>query len=80
MQIIYNQTLFWVGFFFSPFLAVIVLFKLLVMWYVRTIIVLKFCRPSSKTWRAAQTTTWFLMMSFLSLLLVLALLGYIITS
>ncbi|XP_018570841.1 transmembrane channel-like protein 3 isoform X2 [Anoplophora glabripennis] len=80
MQIIYNQTLFWVGFFFSPFLAVIIVVKLLIMWYVRKTIVLKFCRPSSKTWRAAQTTTWFLMMSFLSLLLVMGLLGYIITS
>ncbi|KAJ8963031.1 hypothetical protein NQ314_005603 [Rhamnusium bicolor] len=79
MQIIYNQTLFWVGFFFSPFLAILVVIKLLLIWYVRKLVVLKFCKPSSKSWRAAQTTAWFLMMAFLSLLLVMGLLGYIMT-
>ncbi|KAJ8915105.1 hypothetical protein NQ315_000357 [Exocentrus adspersus] len=80
MQIIYNQTLFWVGLFFSPFLAVMVSIKLFLIWYVRKTLVLKLCSPPSRSWRAAQTTTWFLMISFLSLLLVMALLGYIITS
>ncbi|KAJ8959243.1 hypothetical protein NQ318_022506 [Aromia moschata] len=79
MQVIYNQTLLWVGLFFSPFLAVIVMLKLLVMWYVRKLVVVRFCKPPAKSWRAAQATTWFLMMAFLSLLLIMGLMGYIIT-
>ncbi|KAJ8968030.1 hypothetical protein NQ317_017167 [Molorchus minor] len=46
MQVMYNQTLFWVGLFFSPFLAVIVVIKLLIMWYIKEIVVMKFCKPS----------------------------------
>lgn len=79
MQIIYNQTLFWVGLVFVPLLPVVIVIKLFLIWYIRQFGVLCLCKPSSKTWRAAQTTTWFLVMTFLSFLLVGGFLGYVIS-
>nr|CAI5856321.1 unnamed protein product [Callosobruchus analis] len=78
MQIIYNQTLFWVGFVFSPLLSIVITIKMFCLWYTRQF-VLKLCKPSSETWRAAQTQTWFQMMTFLGLLLVGGLLGYMLS-
>ncbi|CAH2015185.1 unnamed protein product [Acanthoscelides obtectus] len=48
------------------------------LWYIRQF-VLKLCKPSSETWRAAQTQTWFQMMTFLGLLLVGGLLSYMVS-
>lgn len=79
MQIIYNQTLFWVGLVFSPLLPAVVVVKLLLTWYIRYSTVIYLCKPSAKTWRAAQTSTWFLVMTFLSLLCIGGLVGYIIS-
>ncbi|KAB0793664.1 hypothetical protein PPYR_13284 [Photinus pyralis] len=78
LQLLYNQTLFWVGFYFSPLLAVVVVIKLWLSWYIRRTCTLKFCKPYSKSWKAAQTQTLFLILSFLSLLLVIITLGYIV--
>lgn len=79
LNIIYNQTLFFVGFYFSPFLAFIVILKMFVMFYVKKLGLLNNCQPSARPWRAAQTHTLFLVLSFVASLVVLILLGYIIT-
>ncbi|KAL1497386.1 hypothetical protein ABEB36_008365 [Hypothenemus hampei] len=79
MQIIYNQTLFWVGLVFSPLLPVVIVIKLFITWYIRYSVVLFLCKPSTKSWRAAQTSTWFLFMIFISLLCIGVLIGYIIS-
>ncbi|XP_050297995.1 transmembrane channel-like protein 3 isoform X2 [Anthonomus grandis grandis] len=80
MQIIYNQTLFWMGLMFSPILPIVMVIKLFLTWYIRLFIALFLCRPSAKTWRAAQTSTWFLVMTFLSFTVITGVLGYIISS
>ncbi|KAF2879289.1 hypothetical protein ILUMI_26881 [Ignelater luminosus] len=80
LNLMYNQTLFWVGLYFSPLLSVVVVLKLFCTWYIRRTCVLHFCQPSSKSWRAAQTQTWFLILSFISLVLVLIAHGYIIVN
>ncbi|XP_076275093.1 transmembrane channel-like protein 7 isoform X1 [Rhynchophorus ferrugineus] len=79
MHIIYNQSLFWVGLIFVPLLPIIIIIKLFLIWYIRQTVVLYLCRPSSKTWRAASTSTWFLTLTFVSLLLVGVFLGYLIS-
>ncbi|XP_044272315.1 transmembrane channel-like protein 5 [Tribolium madens] len=80
LQIIFNQALFWVGFFYSPILPVIVSLKMFIIWYVRQGCVHKFCKPPTKIWRAAQTQTWFMMMVFIGVLLVIAAHGYTLKS
>ncbi|XP_066251004.1 transmembrane channel-like protein 7 isoform X2 [Euwallacea similis] len=80
VQIIYNQSLFWVGLVFSPLLPVVVVIKLFLIWYIRYLIAIYLCKPSAKSWRAAQTSTWFLVMTFLSLLCIGGLICYVISN
>lgn len=79
LNIIYNETLFIVGFYFSPLLALVVVLKMFVTFYIRKLGLLHSCRPSTRPWRAAQTQTFFLVLSFVASLMALILLGYIIT-
>nr|CAD7443852.1 unnamed protein product [Timema bartmani] len=79
LNLIYNQTLFFVGFYFSPLLAAVIVIKMFIMFYIRKVGVLKNCVPSHRAWRAAQTQTLFLGLAFLSLLGVIILLVYIMT-
>ncbi|XP_066141953.1 transmembrane channel-like protein 7 [Euwallacea fornicatus] len=80
VQIIYNQSLFWVGLVFSPLLPVVIVIKLFLIWYIRYLIAIYLCKPSAKSWRAAQTSTWFLVMTFLSLLCIGGLICYVISN
>nr|CAD7432069.1 unnamed protein product [Timema monikensis] len=79
LNLIYNQTLFFVGFYFSPLLAAVIVIKMFIMFYIRKVGVLRNCVPSHRTWRAAQTQTLFLGLAFLSSLGVIILLVYIMT-
>jgi len=63
----------------SPLLPVVVVIKLFFTWYIRQCVVLYLCKPSVRSWRAAQTSTWFLVMAFLSLLCIGGVLGYIVS-
>ncbi|XP_063917385.1 transmembrane channel-like protein 3 isoform X2 [Zophobas morio] len=80
LQIIYNQGLLWVGFLYSPILPAVVTLKMFIIWYVNQGCVRKLCRPPKRTWRAAQTQTWFMMMIFVSILLIIATHGYALKS
>ncbi|GJQ73707.1 hypothetical protein Trydic_g14042 [Trypoxylus dichotomus] len=76
-SVIYNQTLFWLGLVFAPMLGIVIVLKLFLTWHVRSWILLRFCVPPKKSWRAAQTETLFLIITFLSSLLLLFIHGYI---
>ncbi|XP_018323944.1 transmembrane channel-like protein 5 isoform X2 [Agrilus planipennis] len=77
-QLIYTQTLFWIGFFFSPVLPVVLSIKLLFTWYIRTFCTLHLCKSYARSWRAAQTNTVFYILTFLTLFFSIIFFGYII--
>lgn len=77
LGLIYNQTLLFLGFFYSPLLPFIVTLKFAILYYVRQFTVLRNCKPSNKSWKAAQMHTVFLILIFLTLLCVLLALGYV---
>ncbi|XP_054273355.1 transmembrane channel-like protein 5 isoform X2 [Macrosteles quadrilineatus] len=79
LNLIHNQTLFWVGFFFSPLLSMVMVIKMFLTFYIKKFGVLNNCEPSSRSWRASQTETLFLVFTFIALLGVLVTYGYIIT-
>lgn len=68
LDLIYSQSLFWMGFFFTPLLSLIVTIRMFLTFYLKKYHVLKLCKPSTKAWRASQTQTWFLTLTFLTLL------------
>lgn len=79
LNLVYNQTLFWMGFYFSPLMSLIIVIKLIFTFYVKKYELQKCYRRSSQPWRAAQTQTLFLALAFLGMIVVLLAIGYIIT-
>lgn len=79
LNLIYNQTLFWLGFYFSPLMSVMIVIKLIFTFYVKKYELKRYQRPS-QPWRAAQTQTLFLALVFVSIIAVLFTMGYIITN
>ncbi|KAK3928453.1 Transmembrane channel-like protein 5 [Frankliniella fusca] len=78
LNLIYNETLFLVGFYFSPWLATVIVVKLFITFYIKKAGALYNCQPPKKSWRAAQTHTLFLILTFIALLGVFLVFGYII--
>ncbi|GLH12232.1 TMC5_1 protein, partial [Gryllus bimaculatus] len=78
LNLIYNETLFFVGFFFCPPASLIIIIKMFITFYIKKIGALKNCQPSEHSWRAAQTQTVFLVLSFISMLSVIIVYGYIL--
>lgn len=75
-MLIYNQTLIWMGLFYSPLITTIMTLKFAILFYVKKAFIMKICQPSTKSWRATQTRTLFHGLTFISLMLVTIALGY----
>lgn len=80
LNLIYNQALFWIGFYFSPLMSLIIVIKLIVTFYVKTYELKKCYQPPSRPWQAAHTQTLFLAVAFVAMICVLLTIGYVITS
>ncbi|XP_058815409.1 transmembrane channel-like protein 7 [Topomyia yanbarensis] len=79
LGLVYNQTLLWFGLLFSPLLCIIVTVKLIMIFYVKKLSLIYFCKPPIKLWRSNQTQTLFLVLVFVSLFGVIVTHGYIMT-
>lgn len=80
LNLIYNQTLFWMGFYFSPLISVMIVIKLIFTFYVKRYELKRYYQRPSQPWRAAKTHTLFLALAFLSIIAVLFTIGYVITN
>lgn len=59
LELVYSQSLCWLGLFYSPLLPVVVIVKLIIIFYIKRYSVVQNCRPSLKPWRASRTHTIF---------------------
>ncbi|XP_058142351.1 transmembrane channel-like protein 5 isoform X1 [Dasypus novemcinctus] len=64
LELIYAQTLVWIGIFFCPLLPFIQMITLLIMFYVKNISLMMNFQPPSKAWRASQMMTFFIFLLF----------------
>ncbi|XP_032316843.1 transmembrane channel-like protein 5 isoform X2 [Camelus ferus] len=64
LELIYAQTLVWIGTFFCPLLPLIQMITLFIMFYVKNISLMMNFQPPSKAWRAAQMVTFFILLLF----------------
>ncbi|XP_040212824.1 transmembrane channel-like protein 5 [Rana temporaria] len=64
LDLIYAQTLAWIGIFFSPLLPLIQIIKLFIIFYVKKVSLMMNCTPPRRAWRASQMTTAFIFLLF----------------
>ncbi|XP_061847997.1 transmembrane channel-like protein 5 [Colius striatus] len=64
LDLIYAQTLTWIGILFSPLLPAIQMISFSIVFYVKKVSLLKNCQPPRKVWRTAQMTTSFMFLLF----------------
>ncbi|XP_066498856.1 transmembrane channel-like protein 5 [Hoplias malabaricus] len=65
LNLIYAQTLAWIGIYFSPLLPVIQVIKLFIIFYLKRISLSMNCQPPKRTGRAAQMQTVFIALLFI---------------
>ncbi|XP_041085223.1 transmembrane channel-like protein 5 [Polyodon spathula] len=64
LDLIYAQTLAWIGIFFSPLLPVIQIIKLFLIFYLKKVSLMQNCHPPQRSWRGAQMMTAFILLLF----------------
>ncbi|NWV71768.1 TMC5 protein, partial [Malurus elegans] len=76
LDLIYAQTLTWIGILFSPLLPGIQMIAFSIVFFVKKVSLMKNCQPPCKVWRTAQMTTSFMFLLFCpSLIGVLSVIG-----
>uniref|UniRef100_A0A8C6UDL8 Transmembrane channel-like protein n=1 Tax=Neogobius melanostomus TaxID=47308 RepID=A0A8C6UDL8_9GOBI len=77
LEIIYAQTLAWIGIYFSPLLPAIQILKFFILFYIKKVSLMQNCQPPRRTGRAAQMKTIFTALLFFPFFLgALAIVGY----
>ncbi|KAM9305535.1 transmembrane channel-like protein 5 [Gastrophryne carolinensis] len=64
LDLIYAQTLAWIGIFFSPLLPIIQMIKIFIIFYVKRVSLMMNCTPPRRAWRASHMTTIFIFLLF----------------
>ncbi|XP_074866607.1 transmembrane channel-like protein 5 isoform X2 [Carettochelys insculpta] len=63
-DLIYAQTLAWIGIFFAPLMPVMQIISFFIIFYVKKVSLMMNCQPPRKVWRASQMTTLFIFLLF----------------
>ncbi|NWT63910.1 TMC5 protein, partial [Prunella himalayana] len=64
LDLIYAQTLTWIGILFSPLLPGIQMIAFLIVFFVKKVSLMRNCQPPRKVWRTAQMMTSFIFLLF----------------
>ncbi|NXD03177.1 TMC7 protein, partial [Certhia familiaris] len=75
LEIIYGQTICWIGAFFSPLLPAIATIKYIIIFYVKKIVLIHTCKPAARPIRASSSNFFFLVVLLIGLLLAFIPLG-----
>ncbi|XP_013776355.1 transmembrane channel-like protein 7 isoform X2 [Limulus polyphemus] len=76
LDLVYSQTLCWLGTFYSPLLPGITVIKYFILFYIKQFTVMVNCVPSQIPYRASRSNTFFMIVLMLSFVLCIIPLGY----
>eukprot|EP00052_Salpingoeca_macrocollata_P022877 m.199889 g.199889 ORF g.199889 m.199889 type:complete len:857 (-) comp21905_c1_seq5:29-2599(-) len=81
LELIYSQCIVWFGAFFCPMMPVLAIFKIILLFYVKEFITVRYCVPPPRAFKARHSFRGlFYFVMLVALLCVAAPLGYIITA
>ncbi|NXG58360.1 TMC7 protein, partial [Hemiprocne comata] len=75
LEIIYGQTICWIGTFFSPLLPAIATIKYFIIFYIKKISLMHTCKPAARPFRASSSNFFFLVVLLIGLILAFIPLG-----
>ncbi|NXQ82773.1 TMC7 protein, partial [Nyctibius grandis] len=75
LEIVYGQTICWIGTFFSPLLPAIATIKYFIIFYIKKISLIHTCKPAARPIRASSSNFFFLVVLLIGLLLAFIPLG-----
>ncbi|XP_009884906.1 PREDICTED: transmembrane channel-like protein 7 [Charadrius vociferus] len=75
LEIIYGQTICWIGTFFSPLLPAIATIKYFIIFYIKKISLIHTCKPAARPVRASSSNFFFLVVLLIGLFLAFIPLG-----
>ncbi|NXH99776.1 TMC7 protein, partial [Pachycephala philippinensis] len=76
LEIIYGQTICWIGTFFSPLLPAIATVKYFIIFYIKKFILIHVCKPAARPIRASGSNFFFLAVLLIGLILAFVPLGF----
>ncbi|XP_054849374.1 transmembrane channel-like protein 7 [Eublepharis macularius] len=79
LEIVYGQTICWIGTFYCPLLPVIATIKYFIVFYVKKISLMHTCKPSARPFRASSSNFFFLVVLLIGLILAFIPLGLSMT-
>ncbi|XP_077685350.1 transmembrane channel-like protein 7 isoform X2 [Eretmochelys imbricata] len=79
LEIVYGQTICWIGIFYSPVLPAIATVKYFIVFYIKKISLMHTCRPSKRPVRASSSNFFFLVVLLIGLVLAFIPLGLSMT-
>ncbi|XP_069839856.1 transmembrane channel-like protein 7 [Dendropsophus ebraccatus] len=69
LELVYGQTICWIGAFYSPLLPAIATLKYFIIFYVKKITLMENCRPPTRPFRASSSNFFFLVILLIGLIL-----------
>lgn len=76
LDIVYSQTICWLGCFFAPLLPLVAVIGTFLLFYVKKFACLVNCTPSSKVYRASRSNSFFMFILLVSFILAVIPVGY----
>ncbi|XP_050581808.1 transmembrane channel-like protein 7 [Bombus affinis] len=76
LDVVYLQTICWLGFFYAPLLPLIAIFGTFVLFYIKKFACLVNSTPSSKIYRASKSNAFFMLILLISFILSTVPIGY----
>ncbi|CAN2391930.1 Transmembrane channel-like, partial [Pristimantis euphronides] len=69
LELVYGQTICWIGAFYSPLLPAIATIKYFIIFYIKKITLMENCRPPTRPFRASSSNFFFMVILLIGLIL-----------